>query len=92
MAPIRQREGIAYTGILGEGLAQQVAGGSLIAPVGEESSKGLAVFGVLLLVRHELDSILASVTCLGLLLSLFADLKFQAASIMTRKGDPQCHV
>jgi RsiW-degrading membrane proteinase PrsW (M82 family) len=44
--------------ILGPGLAYEVAGGSLVAPVVEEVAKGLVVFGVLLVVRRELDNVL----------------------------------
>lgn len=44
--------------ILGQGLAYEVAGSSLVAPVIEEIAKGLAVFGVLLFVRREIDNVL----------------------------------
>lgn len=44
--------------VLGHGLAYEVAGGSVVAPVVEEVAKGLAVFGVLLFVRREMDDVL----------------------------------
>jgi RsiW-degrading membrane proteinase PrsW (M82 family) len=44
--------------VLGQGLAYEVAGSSLIAPVVEECAKGLVVFGILLLTRREMDSVL----------------------------------
>jgi RsiW-degrading membrane proteinase PrsW (M82 family) len=44
--------------VLGRGLAYEVAGSSLVAPVVEEVTKGLAVFAVLFLVRREMDDVL----------------------------------
>ncbi len=44
--------------VLGQGLAYEVAGSSLIAPVVEECAKGLIVFGILLVTRREIDSVL----------------------------------
>jgi RsiW-degrading membrane proteinase PrsW (M82 family) len=44
--------------VLGQGLAHEVAGSSLIAPVVEEGAKGLAIFGILLLARREIDDVL----------------------------------
>ena len=44
--------------VLGQGLAYEVAGSSLIAPVVEECAKGLIVFGILLVTRREMDSVL----------------------------------
>jgi RsiW-degrading membrane proteinase PrsW (M82 family) len=44
--------------VMGQGLAYEIAGNSLIAPAVEEVAKGVAVFGVLLLVRREMDSVL----------------------------------
>jgi hypothetical protein len=44
--------------VLGQGLAYEVAGSSLIAPVVEEVAKGLAVFGVLFFMRREMDDVL----------------------------------
>lgn len=44
--------------VLGQGLAYEVAGSSVVAPAIEEVAKGLAVFGVLLFVRRELDNVL----------------------------------
>ena len=43
---------------MGQGLAYEVAGSSLIAPVVEECAKGLIVFGILLVTRREMDSVL----------------------------------
>ncbi len=44
--------------VLGQGLAYEIAGTSLVAPVVEEVAKGLAVFGVLFFVRREMDNVL----------------------------------
>ena len=44
--------------VMGHSLAYEIAGSSLIAPVVEEVSKGLVVFGILLLTRREMDSVL----------------------------------
>jgi RsiW-degrading membrane proteinase PrsW (M82 family) len=44
--------------VLGRGLAYEVAGSSLVAPMVEEVAKGLGVFGVLLFVRREMDDVL----------------------------------
>lgn len=44
--------------VLGQGLAYEVAGSSLVAPIVEEVAKGLAVFGVLLAMRREMDNVL----------------------------------
>ena len=44
--------------VLGHGLAYEIAGSSMVAPVVEEIAKGLAVFGVLLFVRREMDDVL----------------------------------
>jgi RsiW-degrading membrane proteinase PrsW (M82 family) len=44
--------------VLGQGLAYEVAGSSLIAPVVEEVAKGLVVFGVLFFMRREMDDVL----------------------------------
>lgn len=44
--------------VLGQGLAYEVAGSGLVAPLVEEVAKGLAVFGVLLFVRREMDNVL----------------------------------
>ena len=44
--------------VMGQGLAYEVAGSSLIAPVVEECAKGLIVFGILLVTRREMDSVL----------------------------------
>ncbi|UCC88125.1 MAG: PrsW family intramembrane metalloprotease [Anaerolineales bacterium] len=44
--------------VLGEGLAYEIAGSSLVAPAVEEVAKGMAVFSVLLFVRQEMDNIL----------------------------------
>jgi len=44
--------------VLGQGLAYEVAGSSVIAPVVEEVAKGLVVFGVLVFVRREMDNVL----------------------------------
>ena len=44
--------------VMGHSLAYEVAGSSLIAPVVEEVSKGLVVFGILVLTRREMDSVL----------------------------------
>lgn len=44
--------------VLGQGLAYDVASNSLLAPVIEEVAKGLFVFGIMLFVRREMDSVL----------------------------------
>lgn len=44
--------------VLGQGLAYEIAGSGLVAPVVEEVVKGVAVFGVLFLIRRELDNVL----------------------------------
>jgi hypothetical protein len=44
--------------ILGPGLAYELAGSSLVAPAVEEVAKALAVLGILLFVRREMDSVL----------------------------------
>jgi RsiW-degrading membrane proteinase PrsW (M82 family) len=44
--------------VLGQGLAYDVASSSLLAPVIEEIAKGLFVFGIVLFVRREMDSVL----------------------------------
>jgi RsiW-degrading membrane proteinase PrsW (M82 family) len=44
--------------VLGGGLAYEIAGSSLVAPAVEEVAKGLVVFGILLFVRREIDSVL----------------------------------
>lgn len=44
--------------VLGQGLAYDVASNSLLAPVIEEVAKGLFVFGIVLFVRREMDSVL----------------------------------
>jgi RsiW-degrading membrane proteinase PrsW (M82 family) len=43
---------------LGPGLAYELAGSSLIAPVVEEATKGLAIFAILLFFRREMDDVL----------------------------------
>ncbi len=44
--------------ILGPGLAYEVAGSGLVAPIVEEVAKGVGVFSVLLFVRREMDDVL----------------------------------
>jgi RsiW-degrading membrane proteinase PrsW (M82 family) len=44
--------------VLGQGLAYEVAGSSLIAPVVEECAKGLIVLGIFFVTRREMDSVL----------------------------------
>jgi RsiW-degrading membrane proteinase PrsW (M82 family) len=44
--------------VLGRGLAYEVAGSGLVAPMVEEVAKGLGVFGALLFVRREMDDVL----------------------------------
>lgn len=44
--------------VLGQGLAYEIAGNSLVAPAVEEVAKGLAVFAVLLFMRREMDNVL----------------------------------
>jgi len=44
--------------VLGQGLTYELAGNSLVAPAVEEVAKGLAVFGVLLFMRREMDNVL----------------------------------
>jgi RsiW-degrading membrane proteinase PrsW (M82 family) len=44
--------------VLGHGLAYEVAGSGLVAPIVEEVAKGLGVFGVFLFVRREMDDVL----------------------------------
>jgi RsiW-degrading membrane proteinase PrsW (M82 family) len=44
--------------VLGQGLAYEVAGSSLIAPVVEECAKGLIVVGIFFVTRREMDSVL----------------------------------
>jgi RsiW-degrading membrane proteinase PrsW (M82 family) len=44
--------------VFGPGLAYEVAGSSLVAPAVEEAAKGVAVFGVLLFMRGEMDNVL----------------------------------
>ncbi|GAB4547055.1 MAG: PrsW family intramembrane metalloprotease [Anaerolineae bacterium] len=44
--------------VMGQGLAYDVASSSLLAPLIEEITKGLFVFGVVIFVRREMDSVL----------------------------------
>ena len=44
--------------VLGPGLAYELAGSSLVAPVVEEMAKSLAIFAILLFFRREMDDVL----------------------------------